>query len=455
MSINISKSDVKWSYFSLILFNGINLLLLPFILAYLTSPEVGLWYTFTAVSSLVILLDLGFMTTLSRNVTYIWEGAEEITSSSFQELSVEDKRPNYELFVKLFRTTKIIYLFLGLTIFIGLLTIGSYYIKQISVSELPLKNTLSAWIIYSTAVFLHMKYAYWNPILKGIGAVKQNQQILIFTKLTQLLFTVIFLMLGFGLVGVSIAYLTSIAVNRILANIMFYSYQNNKNYIKPLLKKKMHRLEYVNIFKRLLPNTYKQALVSISNYINLRSTTLLSSAFLSLSTTAALGFTLQVLSLTTVVGNTFFNTFLPQFNSYRLKQKYRLLKRTFKKALVINYSIISISFLAFFIIAEKLLEVINSNVESLHWSYTLAIMFYIFLYNNHTVFATFIATKNVLPHYRAFIISSLVILIIQFSLLYNFEANLWHLILPICIVQLLYNNWKWPLLVIKELNEIK
>lgn len=63
--------------------------------------------------------------------------------------------------------------------------------------------------------------------------------------------------------------------------------------------------------------------------------------------------------------------------------------------------------------------------------------------------------KNVLPHYKSFFISSLLVLGLQLFLLYYFDATLWSLLLPILLVQLLYNNWYWPYLTIKELRSYK
>jgi O-antigen/teichoic acid export membrane protein len=451
MSINVTKSDVRWSYISLLLFNGINVILLPFILSYLSTPEVGLWYTFTAISGLVVILDFGFMTTLSRNVTFVWSGAKDITSSGYKE-TAENQSTNYRLFARLFKTTKLIYLCLGLVILVLLLTVGSYYVYFVSKSDIPVSTILYSWFIYAIAIFLNMRYAYWNAILKGIGAIKQNQQLLIVTKLSQLILTVLGLVNGYGIIGVAGAYFFSIVINRILANIMFYSYQNNKKHVKPLLSESMNKDEYVTILKKLLPNTYKQGLISLSNYINLRSTTILCSAFFSLNVAASIGLVLQITSLITVLANTFFNTYLPQFSSYRVKNEHKLLNNTFWKAILINYFIIFIAYILLLVFSDFVLELIGSNVDMLPLPYTLVIMLYIFLYNNHTIFASMIATKNELPHYKAFILSAIGVISLQLILLYTLEPTLWSLILPILFMQLLYNNWKWPKILLMELG---
>src|SRR5699024_8690167 len=166
---------------------------------------------------------------------------KEITSSRNKETSEHIKKPNYQLFIKLFKTTKLMYLILGLTIFIILLSIGSFYVYSVSKADLPISTIMVSWICYATAVFLNMRYAYWNAILKGIGAIKRNQQLLIITKVSQLLFTIIGVLLGYGLIAVSVAYLLSIIINRIVAHITFYSYQDNKETVKPLMNQAINR----------------------------------------------------------------------------------------------------------------------------------------------------------------------------------------------------------------------
>ncbi|MBD8004258.1 O-unit flippase-like protein [Bacillus norwichensis] len=453
MTININKKDVIWSYLSLIIFNGINIILLPFILAYLSKAEIGLWYTFTAVAGLVVIMDFGFQSTLSRNVTFVWEGAREITVTGFKES--KSKSPNYNLFVNLFKVTKIIYLFIGLIILFILFTLGTWYVYSVSKNDLSMYTIFISWGLYATAVFLNMKYAYWNAILKGIGAIKLHQQILIITKMIQLILSIIGIILGYGLIAVSLAYLISIIVNRILAYIKFFSYQNNRENIKPLIKNQINKKEVTAILKKILPNTYRQGLISISNYINLQSTTLLSSAYLGLNVTASLGLVLQIINLITTVANTFFNTYLSQFSSYRFKKQYKELKLKFKQALLVNYGITILSFIAVFFLGDIILIFLNSNVSLLDSKYLLIIMVYMFLYNNQSVFGTFIATDNKLPHYKAFFISSLLVIGTQLLLINIFEPTLWSLLVPIMVIQMVYNNWKWPVEVFKSFKSLK
>ena len=78
--------------------------------------------------------------------------------------------------------------------------------------------------------------------IKGIGAIKTYNQILIITKSTQLVLSIILLIFGLGLIGVSIAYFASVIVNRILQSIAYYNYSNETKQTKRKLKIKFDKI---------------------------------------------------------------------------------------------------------------------------------------------------------------------------------------------------------------------
>ena len=88
-SISIGKKDVFWSYIGSFFKLAANIILLPFMLHYLSDEDLGLWYVFAGISQFVVLLDFGFAPALSRNISYIWCGAKELkkenVSSNKQE----------------------------------------------------------------------------------------------------------------------------------------------------------------------------------------------------------------------------------------------------------------------------------------------------------------------------------------------------------------------------------
>jgi hypothetical protein len=83
LKITASKKDVLWSYVGYFFNLGVNIVLLPFILRYLSREELGIWYTFTGIYALVILVDFGFSTTFVRNLTYAWSGVQDLQEEGF------------------------------------------------------------------------------------------------------------------------------------------------------------------------------------------------------------------------------------------------------------------------------------------------------------------------------------------------------------------------------------
>lgn len=70
----------------------------------------------------------------------------------------------------------------------------------------------------------------------------------------------------------------------------------------------------------------------------------------------------------------------------------------------------------------------------------------------HSNAATFIATRNRIPFVKSSILSGIAIILISLILINFTNLELWSLLISQAIVQLSYNNWKWPLEVNKELK---
>jgi hypothetical protein len=72
----------------------------------------------------------------------------------------------------------------------------------------------------------------------------------------------------------------------------------------------------------------------------------------------------------------------------------------------------------------------------------------IFLELNHSIFGLFITASNHVPFYKAALLAGAAIL--SFSAVLVGELGVWSLILVQGGVQLAYNNWRWPLAVMRS-----
>ncbi|WP_239732893.1 O-unit flippase-like protein [Mammaliicoccus sp. P-M55] len=448
--MNIGKKDVFWGYVSIGMVQGINIILLPIILKYLSATELGLWYTFTSLYGLAMLIDFGFQTIISRNISYLWAGANSIEVDGFNQEKNTDK-VNIPYFVKVLSTVKFLYFSMGTIVFVFLITLGTGYIWKISNGEIEIKIALIAYILYMFSIVLNITFSYWNSVLKGIGAIKLYNQILIITKVVQLVLSIVFLMLGYGLIGVSLAYLLSVIINRILQSYAYYKFSDETKRTRRKIFIKYDKA----IFHAILPNTIKTGVLSLANYLIINFPIILCSYYLSLEISGRFGLLNQILTLILTLSNSYFNTYLSKFNFLRVKGEYDELFNLFRKSIVTNYLFNIISFVFLIILGNWFLMIIGTDYKLIGINTMLITIVYRFLYNNQVIFTSFLSTKNKVPHYKHFIISAIITILLQFILLQFWESNLYTLLLPLLLVQLLFNNWYWVMYVMKDIRSDK
>ena len=75
-----------------------------------------------------------------------------------------------------------------------------------------------------------------------------------------------------------------------------------------------------------------------------------------------------------------------------------------------------------------------------------------FLEENHSIAGGFLLSKNEVPFYKASIVAGIVTVILLFVFLKILNLGVWAMILAPGVAQLIYQNWKWPLVLMKELK---
>lgn len=450
MKITLSRSAVIWNYLNFITVTIGNILLLPFILKFLDINEIGLWYLFTSFGMLAILLDLGLSSTIIRNTTLAWAGVKHLKKSGFNEF-VGESDPNYELLAKVKSTAQAIYLIISLVVFMVFFIIGS---KMVVDSTLELNNSkelIWSWYIYLIAIVTNIFFAYWQPLLKGIGAIKESNKGIVYSKLIQITLTIAFLLCGFGLLGVSVAYLFSNIFLRIYCIKSFNNYYENKVKISKF-KNKINYKDKIAIFLIIFPNAYKQGFISLSNFLQKRSLVFLSTTFYGLEAAAVVGLTQQLIDIVLSFGNTLFNAYLPAMTSNRVNKKFNELKKIY--FLTTGISLLTISIGGIFIISlgPHLLGFISEDMNILPFLTALILLIYNLLYNNHLLAGSYIATSNIIPMFRPYIVTTFAVLIIQILGLIYYELNLIQIICIGLALNLTFNNWYWPFRVKNEFN---
>ena len=443
-SISIGKKDVFWSYIGSFFKLAANIILLPFMLHYLSDEDLGLWYVFAGISQFVVLLDFGFAPALSRNISYIWCGAKELKKEDVS--SNKQDTTDFVSFKKVLTTCKFIYLSLSAVAFVLLGTVGTFYILSLGSSG---KVVLWSWIIYGFGVVLNLYYSYFTSFLRGVGAIAENNIAGVISKAVQIILSCLLLYNGFGLLGASVAYLLSGIALRLYSMRAFYKY----NFIGDSLKKVTITVkikECWDTFVVIWYNASKEGLITLSNFLSSQANTLICSSVLGLATTGSYGISVQLATVICGVSNIPYTVYQPKMMEKILNKDWDGGVKLFSGTvilLIIAYVLLSICS----ILAIPIIVWLKPSFEINHLMMA-SLLLFMFVDNVYHIFSSYISNHNKLPYTYPFIVSSLFSVTFSFVLTTYTDWGIWALIISPIIVALSYNAWKWPHYVLTEYN---
>lgn len=443
--IKASKKDFIWSFFAYGLSIGSNILVLPFILFFLPLNEVGLWFTFLSIAMLANLVDFGLSPSILRNTSYIWSGAEEIKSKGITS-SFKKGKPNLKLLINIVDISRKIYLLIAVFALVLTLSIGTLYVSKVA-SGINTSYLLSSWFIFSFGIFLNIAFNFWTPLLKGIGEIKRSQQSLVYSKLVFIIISIILLYFSLGLIGVACAYTLSGFILRLVSKFYFLKSLNKINLqLTSSILKKLDK----NLFNKLWFNSWRLGVVSLGAYTILQSNILLCSYFFGLEVTASYGLVIQIFAVTSALSMTPYQTYLPEFNQALSFKDFHAAKRIIILSARSSWLIfITISILIVLLLPQLANRFMETNLL-ISQCMLVFMSIYLFLETNHSMFSGFIASENKIPFMNSAILSGLGVITSSLILINYTNLGIWSLLISPAIVQLIYNNWMWPLYIFKK-----
>ena len=421
-------------------------ILSPFIitligLKYLDIEQGSIWLIFLSMMVLINLFDFGLSPTTIRNVSYVIGGAQSLAKNGINTAS-HNKDISYPLFVRLLSDVKKLYSCITVIAFFLIVIGGGGYFYFISPIELKY-HILLAWIIYSVGLLLNLYFLYYTPILCGLGVIQHAYFSNTIGRFSWLIATILAVFYYPTLVGLSVSFLVSVLVNRL---VIFY-YFNNNEYI---VKSKDILGHHESTIPYIAHNTLKLGVVSLGSFMISRSTVLIAGAFLPLTIAGEYTFSLQVYMALLAVGNVFVTVKVPELARLVLKDDKRELRELITKVLVFSAGIYTSGFILFYLLSEYVIKIIHPKVGFLDDKYLFILGVIFFLELMHSICATIITTTNKVPFVKPAILSGLLIVVSSFILLKYTDLGVIGLIVAQGLIQLMYNNWKWPVFVYKE-----
>lgn len=448
MQISLSKKDIIWGYFAQFFSMASGILVLPLILRLLTPEEIGMNYLMLTVGSMVSLFDFGFAPQFGRNISYIFSGTQVLLKEGVELNEGEKKNVNYRLLATMINTAKYIYQILSFIVLFFMLTFGTLYIYKVTNGFSNVHNSLIIWVVYSVSTFFNVYYTYYSSLLSGQGKIMETKKAMVYSKITYIVLVLILLFSGVGLLGVCIANFISPFVNRYLSHNYFFT-KELKNKIDTFSISKKEELE---LFSIIWHNSKKLGVVFIGSYAITKFGMFLSGLFLPLSDVSSYGLMMQLVGIILTISGTLFSVFAPKLSALKVTNNKPELLKSFSFSMGISYLLFILGSIFLLFIVPTILTHIKSNTVLPATSIVLLYLIVMMLESNHSFFATIIVIGNSVPFmWISLITGGLIAIGSYFSLAFT-SMGLLGLVLVQGIVQLAYNNWKWPYIVCKEFD---
>lgn len=447
MKINLSKKDIFWSYTGTALSMGANLLMLPFLMCYLDDDMLGLWYVFSSIGTIATLFDFGFGVTFARNITYAWAGAKELKKEGVD--FTDNIVPDYRLMKKVLQTCKIIYGIIAGSVLFLLLMFGTGYVMFVS-RDIEGCTHVIAWIIYVFAVSLNLYYGYYASFLRGVGNVAQVNKNTVCARIFQIVIMIFFLWMKWGIIGACVAYLAYGTIFRVLGKHYFYKYREiGKNLSK--VEGTMTWNEIKDMIGIVWHNAWRDGVISICNYCCNQVSTLICSAYLSLSETGMYSIGVQIASAIATIAGTLYNTYQPELQAAYIGADSEKMRKIMSMIVVSFIYLFLGGTVGFCIVGVPILKFIKpSAIVSM--PVLLGLCLYQFILKYRNCFTSYFSCTNRIIYMRGFIVSAFVCMGFSFIAMGYLKMGVWGLIIAQIISQAFYNLWKWPLLGYKELE---
>ena len=446
----IKKSDIIWNYVGTVFNMGMGIILLPFLLRFLSTDELGFWYVLMSYAGVANLFTFGFTPAFSRNIAYCWNGATKLEKTEKSTESVGNVL-DLNLLSEILSTSKYLYFIISIFAIIGIGTIGTIHINAISKSLVD-SNVGMCWGVFLVAIFLNLFYGYYSSYIIGIGKIKESNVIIVISSIVRIVVMFVMMIHGYGLFAACIAYLIYGFAFRILGKVVFDRALRDR--IKHNAQKKLPKPEItavIKCFRIVWYNAWRDGAVSVSEYFSTQLSTIVCSSFLSLSETALFGLTSQVVGMIGKFAKSIHNAHTPVFQSSYIKGDKETLRNTQAFCVFIFIIVYVVGITALEIVGIPIIGLMKKDVK-LDYLFILIYAVYQFMLSYRNCYGSYLSCTNRVIYWKSFVITSFCVVGGYTILLKTTSLGIWGIVFTCIIGEAAYNFWKWPSMVNRELN---
>ena len=446
--VRMARTAMAWAFLGTFLRNGLGVLLLvPLMVRYVPSEHLALWYVFVAMRAVVDLLDVGFVSSISRGIAHLSAGVEELQDfgiAAVKSPETLDDFCSHDRIGTFIATLRVYYRFFAAMCFVLLAVGGSIWIWHIAGSLPDYRMLQKAWLFYAGGYCVSMTGALWPSLLIGVNHVRKVEQIMIVGSMLNCLIAAVGIVAGYGIWALAAGAVAMAVVNRFAARSVFLS-----TVPSACCAGLGNRCDW-RMMRALWPTSWRTGLGALGGYLTLSSGPILCSAFVDLKTTASFGLTMQLLTKLVTASALWIRVKIPLLNRFRAKGQMVKLAETFAGRVRLSLAMYIVGALGIILVGEPLMQLIDAQTPLLPVGMLAALLVARLLQLHQVHYALLILTENQNPFWGRLFITGVLVLLTSMFLLP--VLHLWGILLPMLLIPAAYSHWSIVLRGVKGLG---
>lgn len=426
-----------WGYCAQLCGAPLSVILLPLLLWHFSSERIALWYLILTLGYLGGIAEQALEPALTRYLTYARNGIDALPG--YGEIpAAAQGTPNSALVALTLGAAHWLYSRLSLINLLVFGIAGSFYLGWIANNAALGGEALRAWGLFTLAQFVGCRLFANIGILQGLGHTTDAFKALTVQRLSFLGTAILGLLWHPSLEIVGLAQLLSVLLGLGLAARLA------RHHLPPV-DLPTSATELRASANALLHGSTRLWASRVGAFLIVKSTLMMTSAFLGLPLAGSLALTMQLLETITQLAQTPLLTRLPTYYELKTLGQHGALKASIGNALLLAWLSYCAGAAGLLWLGDDLLQLMGSH-HTLLPTWPLALLLFTGLLEmNHSLSATLLLLENRVPFLKASLISGMVILGLSTLVLVTTPWGLPGALAVPFFVQLAYNNWKWPL----------
>lgn len=442
------SSPVLMTWLSYLVKFGNAIFLLPLIIKNFPEEEVAVWFVFLLILSFSQIADSGFGPSVIRATSYFYAGVKELPKNitEFKEKKdLSNTSINFKGLKSILNTVNIIYLLLGFISVLLLITVGKIIVSNTINMTNNINNLNIAFYIIVFQSFVSIQVIKFNSFMQGVDKVASVKRAETIIESLNIIFSIIILILGFGL-------LELVIVNLFFKILLFL---NLKYFVKKWFKssENNYKTKYIidkYFFQSIWSPTWRQGLMYYGGYLTNNGTALVVSQINNPKLIASFLITQKIIFFIRQISQAPLYSNLPRVFQMMAKNNYFLLKKYCSKNIALGLMIQFFGLFSLLVFGNQILELFDTNISLASFSVMFVMSVSIMLELHHAFHAQVYMGSNHVPFLWPAIVSG--VAITGFSFLIIDIHGLIGIVLVQFLVQLSLNNWYPVYLNLKLLN---